>query len=61
MEIYQKAQRQRLDKMKRQYEYDKQINTRERENSEWVDQNRKALMNEQINMMKNYGQMKPED
>lgn len=61
MDIYQKAQRQRLQKMKRQFEYDKQINTRERQNSEWVDQNRKALMNEQINLMKNYGQGKPED
>ena len=51
MEIYQKAQKQRIQKMKRQYEFDKRVNMKERENTEWVDQRRKALMAEQMNII----------
>lgn len=41
--------------MKREFEYEKKIMEKEMQNAMWVDQNRKAMLAQQINIVQNQG------
>ncbi len=55
-EYKKEAQQKRIDKMKREFEYEKKIMEKEMQNAIWVDENRKMMLAQQINIVKNQEQ-----
>jgi len=46
------AHQKRIDKMKREFEYEKKIVEKEMQNAVWVDENRKVMLKQQISIVK---------
>jgi hypothetical protein len=55
-EYKKEAHQKRIDKMKREFEYEKKIMEKEMQNAVWVDENRKLMLAQQINIVKNQEQ-----
>lgn len=53
-ELRDKIQKKRLDKVRREFEYEKKLTETEKQNLVWLDDNRRKMLNQEVDILQKH-------